>query len=158
MSEKIKETIYIQVPPPPPKRETVEFKQGLWTFKRIGKNIYKATITKSPYSITMTGSDVETELHIPFPHRWIRMHFYHTDSSYAANTTATAVYMKRSAGKIHPVLFEEYLIAHSALTNSKLTETFGETYEYEIGTYTLLLNTTTTQLIFPVFYVQRLAT
>jgi hypothetical protein len=39
-----------------------------------------------------------------------------------------------------------------------IIEKFGEGFEYEAGTYNLILNTTNTDLIFPVFYIQKLET
>lgn len=133
------------------------FTDGKWTFKRIGRNIWKIYLTKNPYSITMTGSAVTTQLHIPFAHRWLRMHLYHTDSSYATSVNNLSVTLKRAAGTVHPLnKFEEYLFSEDYVVSSKVTEVYGEGFEYEAGVYSLILNTVTTELIFPIFYVQKL--
>jgi len=129
---------------------------GGWTFKRIGKNIYKIYRELSPYSITMTGADVTTKLPIPFPHRILRMHIYHTDSAYAASVDALDVILRRAAGSLTPEKFEEDLFNESGIVLSKVTEVFGEGFEYEAGIYDVILNSTATDLIFALFYVQKL--
>jgi len=126
-----------------------------WTFKRIGKNIYKIYVTADPNSITMTGSDVKTQLKIPFPHRILRMHLYHTNSAYAASTNALTIILRRSASTLTPAKFVEDLFNGSA-TASKISEVYGEGFEYEAGIYDLILNSTNTDLIFPIFYLQKL--
>jgi len=138
------------------KKEDIDEIHGVWTFKRIGKNIYKIYVTTDPNSITMTGSDVKTQLQIPFPHRILRMHLYHTDSAYAASTDALNVILRRSAGTLTPAKFVEDLFNESGITASKITEVYGEGFEYEAGIYDVILNSTSTDLIFPIFYVQKL--
>ena len=139
-------------------KEQKYYHEGVWTFQRIGKNIWKIYITKSPHSITMKGSDVTTELHIPFIHRWLRIHFFHTDSSYDAVTGGDRlnILLKRTAGTLTPQKFEEYLYKETGLTSARITEVFGESFEYESGIHQLVLNSTSTNLVFPVFYIQKL--
>jgi len=127
-----------------------------WTFERVAMNIWKIYRTASPHSITMTGSAVTTQLVIPFAHRWLRMSFYHTDSSYAASTANLSVTMQRTADTIVPANFQEKLFADTAIITATSTETFGTKFEYERTIYDLLLNSTNTHLVFPLFYIQKL--
>lgn len=136
--------------------ESIEESHGVWIFKRIGKNIYKIYIKLSPYSITMTGANVTTKLPIPFPHRILRMHLYHTDSAYAASTNALTAILRRAAASLTPERFEEDLFNETGIVASKVSEVYGEGFEYEAGIYDLILNTTNTDLIFAIFYVQKL--
>ena len=129
---------------------------GGWTFQRFARNIYKATRTTAPHSITMTGSDVTTQLQIPFPHRILRMHCYHTDSAYAESDIPMAVILRRRVATVTPAKFSEDLFNEDNINVSKMTEVFGEGFEYEAGIYDVILNTTSTHLIFPMFYIQKL--
>lgn len=128
-----------------------------WTFKRIGKNIWKIYPTASPHSITMTGSDVTTPLTIPFPHRLVRLTFFHTDSSYAAVTDELDITLKRTQAQGYPQKFEEIVYYDASLQDSYPTARGGETYEYEGSVYQLILKCGTSgHLVFPVLYIQML--
>lgn len=127
-----------------------------WTFKRIGKNIYKIYRTVSPNAITMTGADVTTQLQIPFPHRLLRMHLYHTTSAYVASSGMLTVTLARRETTLTPERFKENVFYESSIPASIITEVYGEGFEYEAGIYELTLNTNSTDLIFPLFYVQKL--
>ena len=136
--------------------EEIDSVEGVWTRERIGKNIWKYYITVSPHSITMTGAAVETQLSIPFPHRWMRAHFYHTTSAYVASSDVLDIIIKRPVGLASPAKFEEYLFAEAKIVDDKVTEVFGEGFEYERGVWVISLSSTATDLIFPIFYVQKL--
>jgi hypothetical protein len=127
-----------------------------WVFQHVAKNIYKIYPARSPHSITMTGADVTTALRIPFPHRLIRLHWRHTDSAYAASTDALAIILRRPEGSMTPEHFEEDVFNETNIVKSKGTEKYGEGFEYEAGVYSVILNTTNTDLIFPILYVQKL--
>jgi hypothetical protein len=128
-----------------------------WTFKRIGKNIYKIYRTVDPHSITMTGSEVLTDLTIPFPHRLIRLNLFHTSSTYVASTFQWQYRFIRVAGTLDPQHFEEYIIGEDNMLIPWITEVFGEGFEYEAGNYRLGITAYTSgELVFPVLYVQKL--
>jgi hypothetical protein len=130
-----------------------------WTFKRIGKNIFQVYPTPSPHSITMTGADVTTSLTVPFPHRWIRLTFLHTDNAYTPQTISElAITFQRSQGQATPDKFAEVLYHDEYLIDPYITARGGETHEYESSVYKLILNSTNTHLIFPNFYLQQLET
>jgi hypothetical protein len=133
------------------------YQVGLWTFECIGKtNEYKVYPTVDPNGIAMTAADVVTQLHIPFPHRWEHIHFYHTTAAYVASADALAAILRRTAGTLTPVRFSEDLFNEPALVASRITEVFGEPFKYEATTYNLTLNTTNLHLIFPLFYISKL--
>jgi hypothetical protein len=135
------------------------YQSGLWTFERIGKtNIYKVTITVDPHAIVMTGADVVTQLHIPFPHKWKRIHFYHTDGAYAVAVNALRITLRRELNTFYPAQFADDLFCEFDITAVMTIERFGEDFEYEAGVYNLILNTANTHLIFPLFYIQKLET
>jgi hypothetical protein len=132
------------------------YQSGVWMMDRIGKtNKYKVYITVDPNAIVMTAADVVTQLHIPFSHKWVKIHFYHTTAAYVASTDALAIILRRTAGTLTPVRFSEDLFNEPVIVASRITEIFGEEFQYEAGTYDLTLNTTATDLIFPLFYVKK---
>jgi hypothetical protein len=134
---------------------------GLWTMERIGKtNIYKVYITVDPHAIAMpaVAADVITQLHIPFPHRWLRTHFYHTDAAYVVSLQYLRITLRRELNTMFPVQFADDLFCEFDINAVMIIEKFGEGFEYEAGTYNLILNTNATDLIFPLFYIQKLET
>jgi len=135
------------------------YQSGPWMMERVGKtNIYKVYLTAAPPAIVMTGLDVTTNLHIPFPHRWLRTHFYHTTAAYAVSQAYLRVTLRRAVGTMFPVEFLDELFCEFDINAVIMIEKFGEGFEYEAGTYNLILNTTATDLIFPLFYIQKLET
>jgi hypothetical protein len=106
----------------------------------------------------MTGLDVVTQLHIPFPHRWLRIHFYHTDAAYAVSIAELRITLRRELGVMFPVQFADDLFCEFDMHSVMIIEKFGEGFEYEAGTYNLILNSVDTDLIFPLFYIQKLET
>jgi len=124
-----------------------------WTYEHIGKNIWKIYPDVDPHSVTMTGSDVTKELYIGFTHRLLRIHFYHTDSSYAASTDELFVRIERRAGTLYPLRFEEYLYDKSLIINSRISLLFTE-LDYEASVWKFTFNSTNTDLIFPVVYIE----
>ena len=133
------------------------FLGAIWTMVRIGNtNIYKVYITAAPNGIVMTGAAVTTQIAVPFPHRWLRIHFYHTTIAFVASADALAITLRRPAGAMTPERFSEDLYNVAATVASRITEVFGGDFEYEAGAYDLILNTTATDLIFPLFYIQKL--
>lgn len=127
-----------------------------WSRGRIGKNIWKYFRTVSPHAITMTGAAVTTQLHIPFPHRWLRTTFYHTSSAYVENYELLSATIQRSIGTFTPAKFKETLFAETEITDPDWTELWGERFEYEAGVWDIILTAASTDLIFPLFYVQNL--
>jgi hypothetical protein len=55
-----------------------------------------------------------------------------------------------------PERFSEDLLNDVGVVASRITEVYGDNFKYEAGAYDLILTTTATDLIFPVFYVQKL--
>lgn len=131
---------------------------GLWTFERMGKtSIYKVYITADPAAIAMTGAAVATQLHIPFAHKWIRIHFYHTDATIVAVSTAyLRITLRREVGKMFPANYLDELFCEFNINQHLIQEQYGEGFEYEACVWTLILNSVATDLIFPLFYVQKL--
>jgi hypothetical protein len=135
------------------------YQSGLWTLERIGKsNLYKVYITVDPHAIVMTGADLVTQLHIPFPHKWLRIHFYHTDAAYVVSMNPLRVTLRRELNTMFPVQFADDLFCEFDINAVMMIEKFGEGFEYEAGVYNVILNSTATNLIFPLFYVQKLET
>jgi len=140
-----------------PKDMAARYLGAVWTMVRIGNtDVYKVYITAAPNGIVMTAADVVTQLAIPFPHKWIRIHFYHTTVAYVASVDALAIILRRRAGTLTPETFSEDLYNEAAVVASRITEVYGGDFTYEAGTYDLTLNTTATHLIFPLFYIQKL--
>lgn len=106
-------------------------------------------------AVPMTGADVTKAIRIPFPHRINKICFYHMTSAFAASTDPFSYSFAVKQGQ-HDFLakLEDALVSVSGSTSSKIIEVFGTAYEYEARTWTLTMNTTNTDLIIPVIYVQ----
>jgi hypothetical protein len=131
---------------------------GNWKFTKVGIDLYRIEyVGVANGGIVMTAADVVTQLSIPFDHEWVRIGFYHTTAAGVASVDATFVNIARPAGTIPPLaLFVETLFREYDITASSITEVFGAEFQYEKGTWNITLNTTATNLVFPVFYVRRL--
>lgn len=135
------------------------YQSGVWMLERIAKtNIYKVYLTAAPPAIVMTGAAVATQLHIPFPHKWLRIHFYHTDAAYAISMAYLRITLRRAVGVMFPAEFLDELFCEFNINAATITEKFGESFEYEASTWNLILNAAATDLIFPLFYIQKLET
>ena len=136
-----------------------QYSEGFWTIERIGKtNIYKVYITAEPRAIAMpaVAADVTTQLHIPFSHKWLRFHFYHTDAAYAISIQPLRITIRRAVTTMLPVQFLDELFCEFEITDVIGIEKFGEGFEYEAGVWNIILNTAATELVFPLFYIQKL--
>lgn len=132
---------------------------GDWIFENIAGNyirVYYAKTSDHAIDISAGGSD-SIQLQVPFLHRILRFHIYHTDSSYASSVVSLDVQVDRKTAnigglpKFTDILFSEENIAHDTMA-----EYFGEGFEFEASTWTLYLATTATHKIFPLFYIQKL--
>lgn len=128
---------------------------GVWTFARYAHRRWKVFIRDSDGNrLLMTGSDVTTELHIPFAHRFLSWDFYHTDTDGAASTDSLTITVRRTVGKsTHPTRLGSclYSAAHTS-TNTTLVVPL----EHEMGLYDLVLNTTDTDYVVPCVYLLEL--
>lgn len=134
------------------------FEIGPWNLDRISDTrVYKAYIRVDDQAIVMTGADVETQLVIPFPHKWLRTDFYHTDAAFAASMDALYLSIQRPAGTVPGLdVFIEYLIDKYDITDAEFGENWGENFEYEDCEWVVILNTTATDLVYPIFYLERI--
>lgn len=136
-----------------------KYQSGAWTFERIGKtDIYKVYLAIDPHAVVMTGADVMTQLNIPFPHKWIRIHFYHTTAAFVVSLDYLRITLRRELNTMFPIQFSDDLFCEYYINALMTLEVFGEGFQYEAGPYNLILNTTATDLIFPLFYIQKLET
>ena len=137
---------------------STHFVEGDWTFQRFARNLYKVFPHDGLSNrIVMTGADKTTEIFIPFPFRWLRVHIYHTDNADSASSDALNLMIKRLATKTgHPSTFSEILFATTGETDSWLTVPFGIGFEYEAGIWQLTLNSTNTDRVYPVLYLQKM--
>ena len=126
-----------------------------WTHEHIGQNIWKIYPTVTPHNIIMDGTDLTRELFVPFTHRLQRMHFFHTDSAYSASTDDLGITVKRSVGTLYPQAFEEFLYDEDLIKYSHVTLVFEpEMYDYEASVWQIVLNSTSGDCVFPLFYIQ----
>ena len=133
------------------------FQEGNWKFQCIGQNFYKVYYNAAGVTyIAQTASDVSKDLTVPFFHRWVRASFYHTDSSNVESTGYWTVTLIRNTSTTAPTLFQEYLYGDEKMHSPRITEKFGEGFEYEGGTYRLTLNAGNTTRSVPQFIIQKL--
>jgi hypothetical protein len=131
------------------------YERGIWRFERIGdSNRYKVTIKIEPCCITMTGADVTTEMEIPFAHRWVRTHFKHMTALYAEATGEMDILIRRKLGAQKPQYYDEDVVRITGTTAVRRTDKWAEGFEYEPTVYQILLNSTATDVVLPVFYLQ----
>ena len=121
---------------------------GSFEVKSIGGNYYEFT----PASVTMTGSAVLTYLELPIRHRLLRFELKHTDSSDVDSVDALDYSLAR---RITSNLFL-VMASGRAITDSDIIETFGDDYPAGSTYYRTSLDTTNTDLIYPLFIIERL--
>jgi len=132
---------------------------GIWTLENFALNLWKIYVEiPSAGYITMAGagSNVTTELAIPFAHRWNSTHFRHAKSTDADCTDALNIVIRRPKLKNTPPQFEEDMFNETGIKTPKITETWGEKFEREASVYDIVLNSTLNDRVYPVFYIQRL--
>ncbi len=131
-------------------------RHGAWDFHRYGRDHYRIF----PYdnNIAMTGADVLTQLSIPFDHEWLRILFYHTTAAAAAASfDPLNIDLQRPANTIPGMGdFEETLFSEDQIIASRIQEVFGREFTYFRGVWNLILNSTATDLIYPIFHIRRL--
>lgn len=136
-----------------------KYQSGVWMIERIGKtNIYKVYLQADPPAIAMpaVAADVTTDLHIPFPHKWLRIHFYHTTAAFVVSQDYQRITLRREVGTMFPAQFLDELFCEFYVNAVIMCEAFGDNFKFEAGTYHLILNTTATDLVFPLFYIEKL--
>ena len=129
-------------------------------FKRITPNCNHYVIYPDPTfypnnAIPMIGSDVVKQILIPFAHRLNKIVLCHLKAAFALGTDALNAKFSIEQGT-HPFLtkFVDVPLALINETASTIIETFGVSFEYEQRNWALTLNTTNTDLIIPLIYVQ----
>ena len=133
------------------------FQEGNWKFQSIGQNFYKIYYNAAGTTyIAMTGSVVSTDFMIPFFHRWVRISFYQTASDDTASTDYINLTLIRTTSTSAPTRFQEYLYGDEEMRSARITEKFGEGFEYEGGTYKLSLQAASTRRVTPQFIIQKL--
>lgn len=135
------------------------YSTGVWRFERVGKtDIYKVYIAADARYILMTGANVTTQLSIPFPHRWLRIHFYHTQVAGLPAMGYLRISLRREVNTFDPNLASDELFCEFNINQHVVQEQFGEGWEYEAGVWTLILNTALNERVAPLFYIQKLKT
>lgn len=136
-------------------RRELDIQEKDWTFMHAFSNFYK-TIHK-PGAIVMDGSSVKTRLKIPFPFRLVRVCLYHVDTNDAASTDALTISYHRPVGSIasHPAM-KDIVWALDACRKSNPQKPFGEGWEFEAGEWELDLNSTDTDKIEVLIYLQKM--
>lgn len=134
---------------------TKQYIQG-WTFERFAKNLFKVYISGSTYYMTGTGSAVSKQLSIPFPFRLNRFYLYQTDNNNAESTYSFDLTIERSSGSMQPAIFQEYLFDDNTISLSRLTEKYGEGFEFEPSIIKVIVTGTNTYKFIPIFYIQSL--
>lgn len=130
---------------------------GEWICKHIGKNIYKVYPRVSPYGITIpAAATITKQIPIGFSHRLVRIHFYHTDSAYAASVDSLTFTLERLASSLTPAKFADQLYRKADITTSKNIVTFGEGFEFDRSVWNITFATTATDIVFPILYIQKL--
>lgn len=132
--------------PTPPK---LGFSAEGWDIKNVAGNLWKLS-----RSLTMTGSNVDTEVKFP-AHRLVRLECYHTDSAHDASTDALDIRLFRAKGSIESQqhMYDDVYKLDDTVASSIL-KLFGESYEFEESTWTLRLNSTNTDIVEVALYIQ----
>jgi hypothetical protein len=141
-----------------------EFTLNGWKFKRITPNCNHYIVYLEPAAFTdsalpMTGAAVTKQLRIPYPHRINKIAFTHLVAAKTLGTDALTIEFGCKQGQHDSIpYYEDLLLKVTATTDSTSLEVFGEAYEFEARTWTLSLDTTNTDLVIPVFYIQLVGT
>ena len=134
-------------------------KIGNFLLRFVGKNhiiVFPHPDIYTNCCIPMTGADVTVEITIPYFHRINKLVLIHLDSSYDKSTDALDVDFECKQGKstISPK-WTDMLFQEDNIAVAEITEVFGEGFEYEPRTWSLTLNTTNTDLVIVVLYIQK---
>ena len=134
--------------------------RGGFRFRWIGGNhvvIFPHPKKYANSAITMTGGDVDLFIQIPYFHRIVKLELIHLDSAYAKSIDALDVLMEIEQGRsIFSSKYTNLLFKDTNIVVAEILEKFGEGFEYEPRTWTLTLNTTNTDLVIPILYIQKL--
>lgn len=133
------------------------FTKESWKFEPIAKGLWK--ISLSTKSITLgAGTTITTQLTIPFPVRWLRACFLHTDAAYTPTTTSEiTITLRRQQAQIQPAQFTEYLFYIEASVEPYITKPFEDWFKYESSLYEVIVTANIAgELFFPVLYVEEL--
>lgn len=125
------------------------FQVSGWNPNWAGKNINELAY-KDKY-ISMDGTTIDTDLHIKFPFRLIKIELKHVDGSDDDNTSSLDYDIQRSKHGLFYTLAKDDAVAAVTM----LLE-FGEKYEYPPTTIRISLKTTNTHRIYPTVSIQRM--
>jgi len=134
-------------------------RRGDFNFRHIGKNhiaIYPHKEKHTNNALTQSGSDIKYYIDIPYFHRIVKLVLLHLTSAFAKSTDEMKVALELEVGKsIFSPKFSEILFYEERIVDAEITELYGNGFEYEPRTWTLTLNSTSTDLIIPVLYIQK---
>ena len=122
-----------------------------WDITYIGNGEHLITL-KNKY-ITMTGSDIITEVGILEPHILKKVELKHTDNAKAESTDTLKITFQRRMELLDVLLHDLYEDAKGT-KKSDIRLLFGENYEYPSQYYRLTLNSTNTDRIYLEIYVE----
>lgn len=140
--------------------ETKE-KIGDFEFRHIGGNhiaIYPHPSIYSNSCLTMTGSAVKKYIQIPYLHRIVKLVLIHYTSTVGTKSTDKLnVSLECEAGGSSILSkLTDFLFGEDSIIESEFIEPFGENFEYEPRSWALSLNSTSTDLVLPVLYIQKI--
>lgn len=122
------------------------------------KAYLKDDIKTSRYVTLTAATEAKKQLHIPFPHRLIKMVCRHTSNANVDANNMMDVQIRRDAGNIGDVpLAKEILFSQDDVAIPVFTIKFPTGFEYEETMWTLVfIGSTTGDRVHPVVYLQRL--
>lgn len=138
---------------------SVRESHGDFTFWNFAENHIAIYLKASSKYVSLTGGGTEDkkQLHIPYPHRLIRVILLHTDSSNDDSTDNLDVSFRREKGQMFLPLLKDDLIESPDEKVSLIVLEFGNGYEYEATTWTLgLAGETASDRVHILAYIQRL--
>ena len=136
-------------------------KIGDWLYRRIGGNhivIFPHPTVYANSALPMTGAELPFYVAIPYFHRINKIVLLHLTSAFADGTDKLSAKFEVEQGNsdISPKWHDRILNLTSVML-SLVTENYGDGFEYEARNYTLKLNSTATDLVIPLIYIQKIA-
>lgn len=128
-----------------------------WVAEHLGEGYYLVYPKTSDHKITMTGADVNERFLIPFAHEIIDLDIYHSDAAHADSVDALSVEMKRDKNSMKIARKRDNFWKKTDITVASYGVKYPPECVFSSCIWTLTMNTTNTDLLYPVLKIRKLS-
>lgn len=128
---------------------------GAWRLQRVGRNIWKMYLQTGSGCVTFDGAgNAALSFSIPYPHRFLRLHFSQITTANAASWLPWSCQVSRPLSTSTPASINEYIVKFDNEPVHTFTCVKGDGWEYEACVWDVTLTGTATNKVVPIFYLQ----